>query len=82
MQLKTKLRLVRLLIVFLTLIVMTGCATGSTGPVPLNSYCALAQPIGYDSRRDTRETVAAIEKHNSRWVCVCESDCPKRSPLP
>jgi hypothetical protein len=43
----------------------------------VSSYCAIAAPIGYDTTKDTPETVAAIEMHNSKWVCVCESDCPK-----
>lgn len=58
----------------LILPVMSGCATVST--VPLDSYCAIARPISYDTTRDTAETVAAIEIHNSQWVCLCESDCP------
>jgi len=42
----------------------------------VNSYCAIAAPIGYDTTRDTPKTVAAIEVHNSKWVCLCEQDCP------
>lgn len=61
----------------LILPVMSGCVTDSTAPVPVNSYCAIAVPIGYDTTKDTAETVAAIEAHNSQWVCLCESDCPK-----
>lgn len=58
----------------LTLSVMSGCATVSTAPV--NSYCAIARPLGYDSKVDTAETVKAIEAHNSQWACLCEADCP------
>jgi len=61
----------------LTLCAMSGCATVSTAPV--NSYCAIARPLGYDTARDTAETVAAIEMHNSRWVCLCERDCPAQT---
>jgi hypothetical protein len=55
---------------------MSGCATVSTAPASVNSYCAIAVPIGYDTTKDTPETVAAIEIHNSKWVCLCVSDCP------
>jgi hypothetical protein len=49
---------------------------GSTAPLVVSDYCRIAQPIGYDSRADTAETVKAIEAHNSAWVCVCEQDWP------
>ena len=65
---------VRLLSLCLILPAMSGCATVSTAPV--NSYCAIAQPLGYDSIKDSPETVAAIELHNSKWVCLCELECP------
>jgi hypothetical protein len=55
---------------------MNGCATVSTDPVSINSYCAIAKPIGYDGVMDTLETVKEIETHNSRWTCICEKDCP------
>ena len=54
----------------------SGCAIGSTGPAAVSDYCRIAQPIGYDSTKDTPETVKAIEAHNSQYVCVCEHDCP------
>ena len=55
-------------------LVLTGCVTGSTALV--GDYCRIAKPISYDSKTDTAETVKAIEAHNSKWVCLCESDCP------
>ena len=60
---------------------MSGCATGLTdhAPAPASSYCAIAAPISYDTTRDTPETVIAVEAHNSKWVCVCEQDCPAQS---
>jgi hypothetical protein len=58
--------------------VLTGCVTGSTVRV-VSDYCRIAQPIGYDSRADSAETVKALEAHNSQWVCLCEKDCPKPS---
>ncbi len=61
----------------LTLSALSGCATVST--VPVNSYCAIARPLGYDTAKDTAETVAAIERHNSQWVCLCERDCPAQT---
>lgn len=60
------------------LLATSGCATGSTGRVvPVSEYCRIAAPIGYDSTADSAATVAAIEAHNSAWVCLCEGDCPQ-----
>jgi hypothetical protein len=59
----------------LTLLGTSGCATDSTALV-VSDYCRIAKPIAYDGAKDTPETVAEIEAHNSRWVCVCEEDCP------
>ena len=59
---------------------LSGCAGGLIGgPVVkiVSEYCKIAAPIGYDSKVDSPETVAAVEKHNSQWVCLCENDCPK-----
>ena len=69
--------LVRLLSAFLILSMTSACATALIDPAPINSYCKVAHPISYDSVKDTPETVKQIEDHNSRWVCVCENDCPK-----
>lgn len=60
----------------LILIGTSGCVPGSTAPIVVSDYCAIAKPILYDSVKDTAETVKEIESHNSRWVCVCEHDCP------
>jgi hypothetical protein len=54
---------------------MSGCATVSTVPASVNSYCAIAAPIGYDTTKDTPKTVTAIESHNSQWACLSEHDC-------
>lgn len=65
--------------ILLILSATSGCVPGSTeGPKSTGDYCRIAQPMGYDSRVDSAETVAAIEKHNSQWVCVCEGDCPNK----
>lgn len=58
------------------LFVMSGCGLGSTDPAVLSDYCRISKPISYDSLEDTAETIAEIEAHNSRYVCVCERDCP------
>ena len=73
----SKSHLVKLLSASLILSVMSGCVTGSTEAVPLNSYCAIAKPISYDATQDTSETVTEIEAHNSAFICICEADCPK-----
>lgn len=67
----------------LTLSVTNACVPGLTDlgssppPLVVGDYCQIAKPIPYDSRGDTPETVKAVEAHNSRFVCVCENDCPK-----
>ena len=62
------------------LLVMSGCAGGLiAAPATVSAYCLIAKPIGYDTTKDTPETVRAIETHNSQWVCVCEHDCPVAS---
>ena len=62
-------------LLLLILSALSGCATVST--VPVNSYCAIAKPISYDTTKDTPETVAEIELHNGVFTCLCEADCPK-----
>ena len=72
------LRRQRALLGLLILSGLSGCAGGLTeGVKVVSDYCKIAAPIGYDSKVDSPETVAAVEKHNSQWVCVCEEDCPK-----
>jgi hypothetical protein len=61
---------------FLILGAMNGCVTDLTDPAPINSYCEIAKPISYDSTKDTAETIKLIEQHNSKFVCICENDCP------
>ncbi len=77
MKLSNRLLLAKLLITFLILIGLTACVPNTTDPVPLSNYCALTKPITYDTTKDTPETVAEIEAHNSRYECVCNHDCPK-----
>lgn len=60
----------------LILLATSACAGGLTAPVVVSDYCRIAKPIGYDSTADTSATVAEVEAHNSRYVCVCEGDCP------
>jgi hypothetical protein len=70
----------RLLWPCLILSATSGCVTDLTDPAPASSYCAIAAAISYDSTADTAETVAQIEAHNSKFVCVCEGDCPAVNP--
>jgi len=67
----------KLILPFLPLILfgMSGCVTDSTALV-VSDYCRIAKPIAYDGAKDTPETVVEVEAHNTRWVCVCEDDCP------
>jgi len=77
MRLTDKSNVVKLPLLLLILNGMSGCVTGSTEAVPLNSYCAIAKPITYDATKDTPETVAEVELHNGVFICLCEDDCPK-----
>lgn len=52
--------------------------TGSTAPIVVSDYCRIAKPLSYDSARDSAATIKDIEEHNSKWVCLCEDDCPKK----
>lgn len=64
------------------LLAANACVNGSVGVRPLvveGDYCRIAKPIYYDMDKDTPETIRQIETHNSRFVCVCELDCPKPS---
>ncbi len=63
----------------LTPFALSGCVHGSTAPGVISDYCRIAKPISYDAQQDTAETVAEIEEHNSKWVCVCENDCPNKA---
>lgn len=69
---KTKLKALSLLLI---LSATSACVTASTAPV-VSDYCRIAGPISYDTAKDTAETIAEIEAHNSKYVCVCENDCP------
>lgn len=65
-----------------TTLALSACAHGSTAPVIVSEYCEIAGPITLDSEVDSPETIAAIEKHNSKWACVCENDCPAEPVAP
>ena len=80
MRLTDRSNWLKLPLLCLTLSVTSACVTGSTGGVQSNSYCAIAKPITYDAAKDTPETVAEVEAHNSRFICVCEQDCPANAP--
>ena len=54
----------------------SACVHASTAPAVVSDYCRIAKPISYDSAGDTRDTIAEIEAHNSKYVCICEGDCP------
>lgn len=71
----------RLLLCLMPL-VLSGCATVSTTPPAVNDYCQIAKPMRYNSKLDSPATVAAIQAHDSQWVCVCEGDCPKTPSAP
>lgn len=69
-----------LVLMCLVLTAISGCETVSTALLPppktkVVDYCTLAFPISYDTSKDSADTVAAIVKHDSRYVCACEGDC-------
>lgn len=62
----------------LSILTMTSaCAHVSTPPLAVDNYCEIAEPIYYDSRRDSAKTVEQVELHNKKYMCLCERDCPK-----
>ena len=69
----------KLLTACLILTATSGCVKGSTEqPVRyVSDGCRWVEPIPYDSTKDSPGTVALIERLNSRFVCVCEGDCPE-----
>ena len=69
--------LLRLALISLILFATSACKTASTVPLVIDDYCKIAKPITFDSKADTPATVAEIKAHSSRWVCVCQGDCPK-----
>ena len=73
MPCKSRLRWAKPLLLCLILTATSGCVAASTAPV-VNSYCRLAKPITYDTTKDTPDTVAQVEAHNSQWVAVCEGE--------
>lgn len=69
-------KLLTALFFLLILFVTNACVLDSTAPGVVSDYCRIAQPISYDTIKDTQQTIAEIEAHNSRFICVCEHDCP------
>lgn len=57
------------------LLATAACTTASTGT---DAGCRVFRPIFFSARSDTPETVRQVKAHNSKWVCLCDGDCPKR----
>jgi hypothetical protein len=47
------------------LILLAGCATGSSG-----SFCALYQPVYTGA--DSEETLLQVDRNNAVWLQLCE----------
>lgn len=57
--------------------VLAACVANTTETVrTISNYCQIAAPITFSSTKDSAETRAQIERHNSQWECVCNKDCP------
>ncbi len=60
----------------------SACVKNTTETVrSVSDYGLIAAPITYAGGKDTdgidtAETVAQIKKHNSRYACVVDKDCP------
>ena len=60
----------------------SACVKSTTETVrSVSDYALIAAPITYADGKDidgidTAETVAQIKKHNSRYECVVNKDCP------
>ena len=76
MKFNVRSNLLSMLAPLLILSTTSACVHGSTPPPAVNSFCAVAKPIFYDSRADSSGTVKQVEEHNRRFVCLCEGDCP------
>lgn len=72
----------KMLFASLILLAMSACAGSTTAPGAVSNYCAITQPITYDSTKDSPETVKQVEEHNSRLACVCDDDCPVKPERP
>lgn len=78
-------RKLHVLILSLILSVNSGCARSTTETVrTISDYKLLAFPISYANGTDTdgidtKQTVDQIKKHNSRYECVVNNDCPVAS---
>ena len=57
------------------LLATAACTTVSTAT---DSGCRIFRPMTYSALRDTPETVRQARAHNSKWVCLCEGDCPEK----
>ena len=57
------------------LLATAACTTASTAT---DASCRAFRPIAFSARGDTPETVRQVKAHNSKWVCLCEGDCPER----
>lgn len=75
------------LIACLILLGTSACARSTTETVrTVSNFCLITQPITFSGRAanpetvenkyDTDETVVQVKKHNSRFECVCNNDCP------
>ena len=64
------------------LLASSACVKSTTETVrSVSDYALIAAPITYAGGMDTdgidtAETVAQIKKHNSRYECVVNKDCP------
>ena len=56
------------------LILLPGCASVSSAA---SEFCQIAEPITW-AEADTQETRQQIHRHNAKWMCVCEGDCPEK----
>ena len=54
------------LILTATLLLQSGCATGSRA-----SFCEIYQPV-YMTPQDTEATKKQIDKNNAVWLALCE----------
>lgn len=53
---------------------LAGCASVSSAA---SEFCQIAEPITW-AEADTQETLRQIHRHNAKWLCVCEGDCPEK----
>lgn len=65
-------RLVQFVIATIAAVLMlNGCKSSSTEPARID-FCAVYEPVLFDTRKDSPETINAIMQNNIIWAKFCD----------